>query len=76
MSIKSWIRQRKLNKIWRNPPVIWTYVDGIKESVDEGMRRKAAFNLSIDPEKMSKVIGMLGEEETHRRYPEAFIYGE
>lgn len=73
MSIAAWIRQRKLKKIWRNPPQIWTYVDGQRETVSEGARRQAAANLSVDPVKLAQVIELIGEAETRRRYPEVYV---
>lgn len=73
MSIATWIRQRKLRKIWRNPPQIWTFIDGQRETVSEGARRQAAMNMAADPALRQRIIEMLGEAKARLHYPESFL---
>lgn len=73
MALKEWIRQRKLKKIWRNPPRIWTYVDGQRETVSEGARRQAAMNMAADPALRQHIVEILGEAKARLHYPDAFL---
>lgn len=71
--IAEWIKQRKLRKIWCNPPQLWTFIDGQREAVSEVARRQAAINMSADPALRQKIVEMLGEEKARLHYPEAWL---
>ena len=72
-SLRQWIFERKLGKIWRRPPEIWTSVNGERMKVSEGARKQAAINMREDPEKKELIEKMLGGAEAKRRYPEAYV---
>lgn len=71
--IAEWIKQRKLRKIWRNPPQIPVYLDGQRQYVSESARRAAAANMAADPDVKARIEAMLGAEEARRRYPDAYV---
>ena len=51
-----------------NPPIISTPWGPVTEAA----RLQAAINLREDPARLAKVIEMIGEAETRRRYPEVW----
>lgn len=73
MSVADWIKLRRLQKIWRNPPLIPVRVDGHIEYVTESARRTAALNMAEDPLLRARIVAMIGEVEARRRYPESFL---
>ncbi len=73
MALKDWITQRKLQKIWRDPPRIPVYIDGRLEYVSESARRTAALNMIEDLLLKARIVAMLGEKKARDRYPEAWL---